>query len=125
MKVPFEIKAPQVWSKEIKASNSSKDCVKSEHSSAEADVLSSSRICSSPDKSDFSSEPESVSGDAVEKCHQLKKIWDPTNCECICPPDASQICSTGSYFHNELCRCVPSHGKHPEYGGKRRRPPPV
>ncbi|GIX82481.1 heat shock 70 kDa protein [Caerostris extrusa] len=59
----------------------------------------------------------------IEKCRQLKKVWDARHCECICPPEVSQICSTGSYFHQELCRCVPLNGHYPEPTRRRRRPP--
>ncbi|GFQ67992.1 hypothetical protein TNCT_435941 [Trichonephila clavata] len=68
---------------------------------------------------------ECQKGDEIEKCQKLNKIWDPTNCECVCPPGISQICSIGSYFNNELCRCVPLSERYPEYGKQRRRPPPV
>ncbi|XP_055953735.1 balbiani ring protein 3-like [Argiope bruennichi] len=61
--------------------------------------------------------------DEIEKCYHLRNHWDPANCQCVCPPDISQICSTGYYFHKELCRCVPKNGSYPESGMRRRRPP--
>ncbi|XP_035222445.1 balbiani ring protein 3-like isoform X3 [Stegodyphus dumicola] len=64
---------------------------------------------------------ECKNSENAESCHKIGKFWDSTNCACICPFDIPQICSTGAFFHNGLCRCVPIGG--PEIESRRRRPP--
>lgn len=42
----------------------------------------------------------------ADECLMSGKYWDAASSECICPPSSPQICSTGEFFHQQLCRCV-------------------